>query len=84
MYDNLVVSSRGQITLPASIRKRLGIKPGSVVTIEERNGDLVLRLATTAAIDCYTEEQIAQWNNEDQLDEAERRAILERLNTAQP
>lgn len=29
MNETLVVSSRGQITLPATLRKRLGIKGGS-------------------------------------------------------
>src|SRR5262245_52908604 len=31
MRETVIVSSRGQITLPAKVRKRLGITPGSVV-----------------------------------------------------
>jgi AbrB family looped-hinge helix DNA binding protein len=29
------VQEKGQVTLPASVRKRLGIKPGDLVAIEE-------------------------------------------------
>ena len=38
--QTLTVSSRGQITLPAGLRKRLGIQPGGVVAAEERGGEL--------------------------------------------
>ena len=81
MRENLVVSSRGQITLPAGLRKRLGIKPGGVVIIEERNGELVLRPAAVLEIETYSDADIAQWEEEDRLTEAERDAILKRLGT---
>ncbi|MEJ2327608.1 MAG: AbrB/MazE/SpoVT family DNA-binding domain-containing protein [Chromatiaceae bacterium] len=36
MQENLVVSARGQITLPATLRKRFGIRPGDVVIEQDR------------------------------------------------
>ena len=45
MKGNIVVSGRGQITLPASMRRRLGIKAGGVLVVEDREGELVLRPA---------------------------------------
>lgn len=81
MRENLVVSSRGQITLPAGLRKRLGIKPGGVVIIEERNGELVLRPAAVLEIETYADVDIARWEKDDRLTEAERDAILKRLGT---
>ena len=45
MRENLVVSARGQITLPAALRKRLGIDAGDVVIVEDRNGEILLRPA---------------------------------------
>ena len=36
MATTLVVSNRGQVTLPAAMRKRLGIKGGDVVILEDR------------------------------------------------
>ena len=37
------ISNRGQITLPASARKRLGIRPRSKLEVEVRDGEIVLR-----------------------------------------
>ena len=79
MRENVVVSSRGQITLPVKMRQRLGIQPGSVVTVEMKNGELVLHPAAVVEIAVYPDEEIAQWNREDRLDETERAAILDRL-----
>ncbi len=39
------VSSRYQITLPAEVRKALGIKPGDRLEVEVEGGRIVLRLA---------------------------------------
>lgn len=43
MSTAVVVSPRGQITLPAAMRKRLGIKPGGVVV--QRVGDFLHAMA---------------------------------------
>lgn len=37
------VSDRGRITLPAGLRRKLGIGKGSRMTVVEREGELVLR-----------------------------------------
>jgi len=79
MRETLIVSNRGQITLPADMRKQLGIAPGSAVIIETRNGELALKPAAVLEIERYTDEQIAQWDSEDKLTAAERKRILARL-----
>jgi antitoxin PrlF len=79
MHENLVVSGRGQITLPAVLRKRLGIRPGDVVILEDRGGEIVLKPAVVLEIDTYTDEQIAEWDEADRLESEEREAILRRL-----
>ena len=79
MRENLTVSSRGQITLPAGIRKRLGIGAGGMVVLEERNGEVVLRPAVVVEIEAYTDTDIAQWDKEDQLNTAERADIIKSL-----
>lgn len=79
MSSTLVVSSRGQITLPAATRKRLGIKGGDVVILEDRGGEIVLKPGVVLEIQSYGDEQIAQWDADDRLDEDERRRMLDAL-----
>jgi len=38
-----VVSSKGQVTLPAAMRAKLGITPGSHIRFEVRGAELVIR-----------------------------------------
>jgi AbrB family looped-hinge helix DNA binding protein len=77
--ETLIVSNRGQITLPASMRKHLGIEGGSALIIEERNGELALKPAAVMEIETYSDEQIAAWDKADQLSAAERQRILAKL-----
>jgi antitoxin PrlF len=79
MRQNLLVSSRGQITLPASVRKRLGLKSGGMVTLEEKDNVVVLRPAAVVEIETYSDEEIARWDKEDRLEPSERNALLKRL-----
>jgi len=79
MRQNILVSNRGQITLPASVRKRLGIQSGGIVTLEEKDNVVVLRPAAVVEIDTYSDEEIAQWDKVDRLESAERNALLKRL-----
>lgn len=79
MRENLTVSSRGQITLPAKVRKRLGIHAGGVVIVEERAGEIVLRPGTVMEIETYSDADIARWDAEDRLDKAERAALNKRI-----
>jgi AbrB family looped-hinge helix DNA binding protein len=78
MKENVVVSGRGQITLPASMRRRLGIKAGGVLVAEDREGELVLRPAAVVELDTYTDEEISRWDREDRLSPGERSRILKK------
>lgn len=80
--ETLIVSNRGQITLPAGMRKALGIAPGSAVVIEDRDGELSVKPAAVLEIENYSEQQIADWDREDQLAPEERQRILARLQAA--
>lgn len=79
MKESIVVSGRGQITLPASMRRRLGIKAGGVLIAEERKGELVLRPAAVVELDTYTVEDVAGWDREDRLSPGERSRILKKM-----
>lgn len=75
MRENVIVSSRGSVSLPGRMRKRLGIKPGDILIVEERGNELVLRPAAVIELDTYSDEQITAWDKEDQLSEMEHLAI---------
>ena len=79
MRQTLLVSNRGQITLPASVRKRLGIQSGGVVTLEETDNVVVLRPAAVVEMETYSDEEVARWDKEDRLEPVERNALLKRL-----
>jgi len=79
MRQNVMVSNRGQITLPAKIRKRLGIQSGGIVIVEDRDKEVVLRPAAVIEIETYSDADITRWDKEDRLPSAERDAILKRL-----
>lgn len=77
MNELLTVSARGQVTLPATLRRKLGLKGGDVLVLESRGERIVLR--PQAVFDRYDDDQIEQWVVEDRLDGDERRRIVEAL-----
>ena len=79
MQEHLIVSGRGQITLPAALRKRLGIKEGDVLIVNEREGQLVLRPAAVVEVELYPDEQVRQWDEADRLPESQRKALRKKL-----
>lgn len=79
MRETLKVSSRGQITLPASIRKRVGIREGSAVVIEDRGNEVVLKPAAIFEIEIYSDKQIAEWEAADRMSADEKAAVLKKL-----
>ncbi|MGB5201663.1 MAG: AbrB/MazE/SpoVT family DNA-binding domain-containing protein [Sedimenticolaceae bacterium] len=81
MSETLVVSGRGQITLPAALRKRLGIKEGDVVILEERGNEVLLKPGAVFEIGVYSEGEIDEWDKADELSEEERGEIVKRLRT---
>lgn len=75
----LTVSSRGQITLPAEMRRHLGIEPGGAVIVEDCGGELRLKPAAVLEVEIYSDEDIAKWDQADSLQDQERQEILRRL-----
>ena len=79
MPSSLIVSNRGQITLPAAMRKRLGIKGGDVLILEDRGTEIVLKPAVVLEIQQYSDDAIEQWDAEDRLDDRQRERILDSI-----
>lgn len=79
MQQTVLVSNRGQLTLPASLRKRFGLQRGGAVILEEHNNELVIKPAVVLEIEMYDDSQIAQWDADDLLEDSQRSAIFKRL-----
>ena len=79
MRETVIVSNRGQLTLPVGLRKRFGIQSGGPVIIEDRNGEIVLKPAVVMEIELYSDEQIAAWDRDDLLEKNERTILKQRL-----
>jgi AbrB family looped-hinge helix DNA binding protein len=79
LREVLTVSRRGQITLPAGMRRHLGIAPGGAVIVEECDGELRLKPAAVVELDRYSDSEIEAWDRADALSVSERQAILTRL-----
>jgi len=79
LRQTLIVSHRGQLTLPANLRKRFGIKNGGAIILEERGNELVLKPAMVLEVEMYTDEQVLAWDEADRLDDAERQTVLQHL-----
>lgn len=79
MRQTVLVSNRGQLTLPADLRKRFGIDKGGVVVLEDRESELVIKPAIVLEIEMYSDSQITAWDAEDRLESADRAAVSRRL-----
>ena len=79
MKERLVVSDRGQVTLPSTMRKALGIGRNSVVTAEQVNGTIVLSPAVVLETELYTDEQIREWDRADAFGKIERDKLMTKL-----
>jgi AbrB family looped-hinge helix DNA binding protein len=79
MSVNVIVSSRGQITLPAEIRKKYKMEEGEVLVIEERNGELILKPAKVFEVEYYSDSQINEWEAQDSFASGEKEKFLEKL-----
>ncbi len=79
MKANLILSTRGQITLPVSMRKHLGLRGDTVLTAEEKNGKIILTPAVVMETDAYSDAQIAEWNAADTLSKSEKRKLESKL-----
>ena len=70
--------------MPADVRRRLGIRAGGLVILEERAGAIVLRPLAMLEVDVYSGKELARWKSEDRLDAATRSRILKKLGRKRP
>jgi len=59
------VNERGSLTLPKSLRKKLGIERGGVVMAELSTEGLVLKPAVSFPIELYSNERVDEFDKAD-------------------
>lgn len=79
MKEKVIVSEKGQVTLPAAMRRSLGLAKSAVLTAEQVDGKIVLTPAIVLETDLYSDEEIDEWDRADALEADERRKLLSRL-----
>jgi antitoxin PrlF len=73
------VTSRGQITLPASMRRRLGLGEGDRVDIDQQGDTLVVRRASTLSVTEQTAGALSKYATKQPVTPEEEREAFERL-----
>lgn len=64
--ESVTVNERGALTLPASVRKSLGIRGGQQMLLDvTERGEIILRPAALVPIEIYTDERIAEFMHDD-------------------
>ena len=80
MAEILPVSKRGTITLPPDYRRRSGLDrmENPLVLVEEKDGKLILEIATAVAVRDIPESTIRGWIAEDEIagEELRRKGLI--------
>jgi len=72
MQATLTINSRGVVTLPAKLRRAMGLKADDQLIAETTPQGLLLRPAVTLALELYTPERLQEFD----AAEAELAAVL--------
>jgi AbrB family looped-hinge helix DNA binding protein len=75
MSDDVAqLSSRGTVTLPAALRRELGLSEGDVLTVRIANGAIVLTPAVLTEVEAYTDARIREFESAATMSQDELRA----------
>jgi AbrB family looped-hinge helix DNA binding protein len=66
VQETTLLTERGTLTLPASVRKSLGLKGKQHLIVEAtENGEIILRPAAVVPIEIYSEARIAEFTHDE-------------------
>lgn len=74
----LIVSPKGQITLPKAVRTRLRLAPGSVLLLREEAGKIVLDSVGVTPVSLYADEEVERLLGADRVNPRERARLRRR------
>ena len=67
MAQTVLVSERGQITLPTAIRKKYALTKDTPLILEDTEQGLLLRKASMIPLKVYSDEEVEKWVREDEI-----------------
>lgn len=73
------IGKRGVFTIPASLRKRFGMKDGTLVIAEEREDGILLRPAIATPLETYSDERTAEFLLSTAADDADYEAARQEV-----
>ena len=62
MKTTLTITSRGVVTLPAKLRREMGLKANDQLIAETTAEGLLLRPAVTLPVEIYSEERVREFD----------------------
>ena len=65
--DTVFLAERGQITLPANVRKKYSLEKNTPLVLEETKDGRLLGKANVVALRHYTDEEINEWVKKDKM-----------------
>jgi AbrB family looped-hinge helix DNA binding protein len=78
--DVIKLGSKGQVSIPSGILRRLGLEGGSYLIVEaSEDGTIVLRPAGVYPMEVYTDERIKEFEEEGRISDEEWERVQEVL-----
>jgi AbrB family looped-hinge helix DNA binding protein len=65
MKREITLSERGSLTIPAELRKAMGLKGNDRLIVETTDAGLLLRPAVLVPIEMYTDERIGEFKSDE-------------------
>ncbi len=65
MREKITINERGTLTIPARLRRALGIRPNDELIAEETDQGILLRPAISVPVELYTEKRIGEFSREE-------------------
>lgn len=76
----VLLSEKGQVTIPQDIRRKLHISKGDALLVElAEDGSILLRPAAVLPLETYSPERLRDFEKEDEMTPGERRRLAKKL-----
>ena len=77
----VLMSEKGQVTIPQDIRKKLRISKGDPLLVEmDPQGVIRMRIAAVLPVETYSEERLREFEKEDAMTRTETERLRKTLN----